>query len=95
MIKAGNFIDKQVGARVRALREAASVSVYDCAVLICVSVEKFARLEAGGERFQAPHLRALAERFGVGVSKVFDGIESTEIDGASRSNVVPLFSVLH
>jgi len=95
MRKAGNFIDRQVGARVRSIRDAARVSMYDTAVLIGVSVDRYQRLEAGHERFEAPHLRALAEKFGVCVTEFFGRIEASEMESAGKSNVVPLSSVLH
>ena len=95
MGKPGNIVDKQVGSRVRSVRDAARVSVYDAALSIGVSVETYLRLEAGQERFKAPHLRALAERYSVCVTKFFSSIDLSEMDGKSPSNVVPLFSSMH
>ena len=75
-----NFVDGQVGVRVRSLREAAGISVQNAAVLISCSSEHYQELEAGTKRFQPRQLTALADEFGVHVSEIFAVIEIPWMD---------------
>ena len=73
-----NFIDKQVGSRVRALRDASGISVDEAAHLIGETWNDYCRLEAGDKRFKAKQLIALASKFGVPGSDFFEDFDAMD-----------------
>ena len=72
------FIDKQVGSRVRALRDASGVSIDEAAHLIGETWNEYCRLEAGDKRFKAKQLIALASKFGVLGSDFFEDFDAMD-----------------
>lgn len=90
-----SFIDRQVGSRVRSLRDAAGVSAHEAALLVGSTLADYRRLEAGELRFKARQLIELAEKFGVNGAAFFEEVEVPDGPSHRHSNVTPLFAVLH
>ncbi|MFK0299559.1 helix-turn-helix domain-containing protein [Brevundimonas sp. NPDC090276] len=65
MPEAPNPIDIQVGARVRAHREAAGLSQHELSRLIDISFQQIQKYERGQNRISASRLLQIAEQLGV------------------------------
>lgn len=65
MAETPNPIDVQVGARVRAHREAAGLSQHELSRLIDISFQQIQKYERGQNRISASRLLEIAEQLGV------------------------------
>lgn len=64
MAEAPNPIDVEVGARVRAYREAAGLSQHDLSRLIDISFQQIQKYERGQNRISVSRLMQIAEQLG-------------------------------
>lgn len=64
MAEAPNPIDVEVGARVRAYREAAGLSQHDLSRLIAISFQQIQKYERGQNRISVSRLMQIAEQLG-------------------------------
>ena len=95
MVNQSSVVDRQVGVRVRSLRDDAGISMEGAAELVGCSLAEYGELEAGSKRFKAQQLTALADKFGVPVSEIFDAIEIPGMDRIRGSATAPGVSPLH
>lgn len=79
--------DRDSGARVRTLREAAGLTQEQVAESMGVAVSTVSRLERGASGINTSRLPALAASLGVSVSNLFSALAEDEPSGSRYANL--------
>ncbi len=81
-------IDIQVGARIRAFREAAGISQHHLGKDIGITFQQVQKYETGANRVSASKLYLIARRLGVSIAEIIGEVEDGE-----RATVVEALTV--
>src|SRR4028118_1271106 len=75
--KSATEVDKQVGARIRARRQALQISQTALGEAAGITFQQVQKYENGGNRISTGRLAQIAETLEVPVAYFFDGLDST------------------